>query len=237
MTYYLVMLVTIIISLAAQAMVKSAYSKWSGVQNSCGLTGADVARRILDANGLYHVQIASISGTLTDNYNPKTNVVSLSSAVYSGRTVAAIGIAAHEVGHAIQHNNGYLPIKIRAALVPVVNFGSGISWYLIMGGILLNSFLSASCGQNDVGYTIAMIGVILYASVTAFHLVTLPVELNASNRAKRQLREIVSTDSDEKKGVRKVLSAAAMTYVAALVTSAIQLLRILSIVNSSRRSR
>ena len=121
--------------------------------------------------------------------------------------------------------------------MPVVNFGSGISWYLIMGGLLLNSFLSSSCGQNDVGYTIAMIGVILYASVTAFHLVTLPVELNASNRARKQINELVAPEKSEMKGVRKVLSAAAMTYVAALLSSAVNLLRILSIVGNSQRRR
>ena len=237
MIYYLLMIATVIISLWAQSRVNSAYNKWSGVQNSVGMTGAQVARAILDANGLSHIKIASIAGKLTDNFNPTTNVISLSSGVYDGKTVAAIGIAAHEVGHAIQHSKGYLPIKIRASLVPVVNFGSGISWYLIMGGLLLNGFLSSACGQNDAGFTIAMIGVVLYACVTLFHLVTLPVELNASRRAKRQIEKILQPEKNEMNGVGDVLGAAAMTYVASLITSAVQLFRLFFMVNNSRNRR
>lgn len=234
--YYILMLGAILISLFAQIKVQSAFKKWKQVRNNDGLTGAEAARKILDANGLYHVQIQCVPGNLTDHYDPRTNIVSLSTDVYGGDSVAAIGIAAHEVGHAIQHNKGYLPIKIRAALVPVVNFGGNISWWLVMAGIMLNVYLSSSAGGNNFGYTLAMIGVILYASVTAFHLITLPVELNASNRAKRQLNQIMAVESEERRGVRKVLGAAALTYVAALLTSAINLLRLISIVSGSRRN-
>lgn len=237
MGYYVAVLLTIFLSLYAQCKVKLSYRKWDKVSNSQGITGADMARRMLDANGLTDVQVVSISGTLTDNYNPKTNVVSLSTGVYSGSSVAAIGIAAHEVGHAIQHSTGYLPIKIRSALVPIVNFGSGISWYLIIGGLLLNSFISSACAQNDVGYFIAMIGVILYASVTAFHVITLPVELNASSRARRQIDQLVAPSSSECRGIRKVLSAAALTYVASTLTAIVQLIRVLAMVSNSRNRR
>lgn len=233
--YYLLMLGAILISLFAQIRVQSAFKKWKNIRNNDGLTGAAAARRILDANGLYHVQIQCIPGNLTDHYDPRTNIISLSTDVYSGDSVAAVGIAAHEVGHAIQHNNGYAPIKIRSALVPVVNFGGNISWWLVMGGVMLSAYLSSSAGGGNLGYTIAMIGVILYASVTAFHLITLPVELNASNRAKRSLDQIMTVESEERRGVRKVLGAAALTYVAALLTSAINLLRLISIVSGSRR--
>jgi len=235
MIYYLLMLVAIVISFFAQAKVKSAYSKWDKVRNSRGITGAEAARRILDANGLQHIQITAIPGTLTDNFNPRTNTISLSMNVYSGTSIAAIGIAAHEVGHAIQHSVGYLPIKIRTSLVPIVNFGGGISWFFITFGLLLNGYLSSSCGQNDFGYTLASIGVILYATVTLFHLVTLPVELNASSRAKNQIIALFSANENEITGIRKVLGAAAMTYVASLLTSAIQLFRLISLVNSRRR--
>ena len=233
--YYILMLVAVLVSLFAQIKVQSAFKKWKQVRNRDGITGAQAARRILDANGLHHVQIQCIPGNLTDHYDPRTNIVSLSTDVYGGDSVAAVGIAAHEVGHAIQHNKGYLPIKIRSALVPVVNFGGSISWWLVMGGIMLNVYLSSSAGGNNFGYTLAVIGVILYASVTAFHLVTLPVELNASNRAKRQLNQIMAVESEERRGVRKVLGAAALTYVAALFTSAINLLRLMSMVSGSRR--
>ncbi len=233
--YLFWMLVALVVSLIAQVRVKTAYNKWSEVSNQRGITGAQAARSILDANGLQHIQIARIGGTLTDNYNPKTNVVSLSDGVYNSTSVAAIGIAAHEVGHAIQHSRNYIPIKLRSAIVPVANFGGSISWWLIIGGLLLNNYLSSPSGQGNLGYSIAILGVILYASVTAFHLVTLPVELNASNRAKRQLKEIMSPDTKERRGVKIVLRAAAMTYVAALFTSIVNLLRVVAMVSGSRR--
>ncbi|MBQ4312959.1 MAG: zinc metallopeptidase [Clostridia bacterium] len=233
--YLVLMIVVMVISLVAQVRVKSAYNKYSQVANKSGLTGADVARKILDENGLYDVEVTRISGTLTDNYNPKTNIVSLSDGVYGSNSVAAIGIAAHEVGHAIQHSRNYLPVKLRTALVPVVNFSSKISWVLIMIGLLLNGYLSSAAGTSDVGYLIAVVGVILYASAAVFHLVTLPVELNASARARKQLDNILLPDRDERRGVKRVLKAAAMTYVASLLVALVNLLRIAAVVLGRRR--
>ncbi len=224
--YYLVLVLpAIILSLIAQAKVKSAYSKYKKVTNGRGLTGAQVARAILDNGGLHGVQIQMISGELSDNYNPKTNVVSLSQEVYNGTSVAAMGIAAHECGHALQHANGYLPVKLRSGMVPVVNFASSISWIVIVVGLLM------------VNQTVAMIGVILMAASTVFYLVTLPVEFNASNRAKKLIVDLNLAQGNDSKGVKKVLSAAAMTYVAALLTSLMSLIRVLLIVKGNSRRR
>lgn len=224
--YYLVLVLpAIILSLIAQVKVKSAYSKYKKVANGRGLTGAQVAREILDNGGLRHVQIQMIAGELSDNYNPKTNVVSLSQEVYSGTSVAAMGIAAHECGHALQHANGYLPVKLRSGMVPVVNFASSISWIVIVVGLLM------------VNQTVAMIGVILMAASTVFYLVTLPVEFNASNRAKKLIVDLKLAQGNDSKGVKKVLSAAAMTYVAALLTSLMSLIRVLLIVKGNSRRR
>lgn len=233
--YYIWMIIAVVVSLIAQIRVKSAYRKWSKVENQRGLTGAQVARMILDANGLNNVPVNCVSGELTDHYDPKNDAVFLSDGVFNGTSVAAVGIASHEVGHAIQHARNYLPVKLRSAIVPVANFGGNISWWLVIGGLLISTYLTSGYSQNDIGYMIAVGGVILYAAVTAFHLVTLPVELNASNRAKRQLKEILSPDKSEQKGVKKVLKAAAMTYVAALFTSVINFIRIFSLVSGSRR--
>lgn len=224
--YYLVLVLpAIILSLIAQVKVKSAYSKYKKVANGRGLTGAQVAREILDNGGLRHVQIQMIAGELSDNYNPKTNVVSLSQEVYSGTSVAAMGIAAHECGHALQHANGYLPVKLRSGMVPVVNFASSISWIVIVVGLLM------------VNQTVAMIGVILMAASTVFYIVTLPVEFNASNRAKKLIVDLKLAQGNDSKGVKKVLSAAAMTYVAALLTSLMSLIRVLLIVKGNSRRR
>lgn len=224
--YYLVLVLpAIILSLIAQVKVKSAYSKYKKVANGRGLTGAQVAREILDNGGLRHVQIQMIAGELSDNYNPKTNVVSLSQEVYSGTSVAAMGIAAHECGHALQHANGYLPVKLRSGMVPVVNFASSISWIVTVVGLLM------------VNQTVAMIGVILMAASTVFYIVTLPVEFNASNRAKKLIVDLKLAQGNDSKGVKKVLSAAAMTYVAALLTSLMSLIRVLLIVKGNSRRR
>lgn len=224
--YYYIILVlpAILIALFAQIRVKSAYGKYSKIRNSRGITGAQTARMILDSHGLNYVPVAMISGELTDNFNPKTNVVNLSEGVYNGTSIASIGIAAHEVGHAIQHSENYVPNKIRSALVPVTNFGSRVSIWLILIGLIL---------QFGV---LAYIGVILYATATLFQLVTLPVEFNASARAMKQIKVLGIADNADSKGVRRVLSAAAMTYVAALLVSLANLIRLLLIV-SGRNSR
>lgn len=221
--YYIVLVLpAVLIALFAQVKVKSAYSRYSRIGNSRGITGAQAARMILDSHGLQHVQIAVIPGEMTDNFNPRTNIVSLSQGVYNGTSIASIGIAAHEVGHAIQHSENYVPNKIRSALVPVTNFGSSISVFMIILGLVL-------------GFSVlAYLGVILYSTAALFQLVTLPVEFNASSRAMKHIREMGIANEADAKGVRKVLSAAAMTYVAALLTSVAQLVRLLLIVN--RRS-
>lgn len=221
--YYIVLVLpAVLIALFAQVKVKSAYSKYSRIGNSRGITGAQAARMILDSHGLQHVQITVIPGEMTDNFNPRTNIVSLSQGVYNSTSIASIGIAAHEVGHAIQHSENYVPNKIRSALVPVTNFGSSISVFMIILGLVL-------------GFSVlAYLGVILYSTAALFQLVTLPVEFNASSRAMKHIREMGIANEADAKGVRKVLSAAAMTYVAALLTSVAQLVRLLLIVN--RRS-
>ena len=220
-----ILLPAILLGLYAQFKVKSTYSKYSKVNNSRGWTAAQVARKILDDNGLYDVQIAHISGSLTDNFNPKTMTVSLSDTVYSSSSVAAIEVAAHECGHAVQHAEQYLPIKIRSALVPVTNFGSSIGFIVLAAGLIFSN------------YSIAMFGVLLYSLMAVFQLVTLPVEYNASSRALKTLEQSLILDDEEVGMAKKVLSAAALTYVAALVSTLATILRLLLIVNSSTRRR
>ena len=220
---YLIILPAFLFGLYAQMKVSSTFSKYQSVQSSRGVTGAQAARRILDDNGLYDVAVVKISGNLTDNFNPKTRTVSLSDSVYGSTSVAAIGVAAHECGHAVQHATGYTPIKIRSALVPVTNFGSSAGFVILLVGMLFGS------------YPIAMLGVLLYSLMAVFQAVTLPVEFNASKRAFATLEASGMLVGEELKMSRSVLSAAAMTYVAALVSSLATILRLLLIVGSSRR--
>lgn len=205
--YFLFALPGLLIALYAQAKVKSNYARYSNVFNSRGYTGADVARMILSANGINDVDIVRVSGNLTDNYNPKDNCIYLSDGVFGSNTVAAVGIAAHETGHAIQHAVGYTPIKIRSALVPVCNFGTGISPFLILLGYILNM---------EILWFLAL-GV--FALSVLFQLVTLPVEFDASRRALKAIESMNMLNENEYKGAKKVLSAAALTYVAALLQS------------------
>lgn len=220
---YIILLPALIFSLYAQYKVNSTYNKYSRIDNRNGWTAAEVARRILDANGLHDVKIQHIKGNLTDNYNPSTNVVSLSDSVYSSRSVAAIGVAAHECGHAVQHALGYTPIKVRSALVPVTNFGSSAGMILLLIGLLFAS------------YTLAMVGIVLYSTMAVFQAVTLPVEFNASRRALDTLDADGILCEDELPMAKKVLSAAAMTYVAALLSSIATIFRLLIIVGGRRR--
>ncbi len=220
---YLIILPAFLFGLYAQMKVSSTFSKYQSVQSSRGVTGAQAARRILDDNGLYDVAVVKICGNLTDNFNPKTRTVSLSGSVYGSTSVAAIGVAAHECGHAVQHATGYTPIKIRSALVPVTNFGSSAGFVILLVGMLFGS------------YPIAMLGVLLYSLMAVFQAVTLPVEFNASKRALATLEASGMLVGEELKMSRSVLSAAAMTYVAALVSSLATILRLLLIVGSSRR--
>lgn len=222
---YIVLIPALIFSLWAQLKVKTTFSKYNNVSTKRGMTGYDAARLILDANGLSNVKIEHINGTLTDHFDPRDNVVRLSDSVYSSTGVAAVGVAAHETGHAVQYAENYGPMKLRAAIIPVTNFGSRLALPLFLIGLLF-SF-----------YNLAIIGVALFALSTVFQAVTLPVEFNASSRALSLLESSGRLDEGEIKGVKKVLTAAALTYVAALATSLAQVLRLLLIVNSGRRRR
>lgn len=215
----IILIPALIFGLIAQGMVKSAFAKYSDVRNSRGLTGADAARQILDSNGLYNIQIEHISGELTDHYDPKANVIRLSDKVYNNTSVAAVGVAAHEAGHAVQHATGYFPIKIRSAIIPITQLGSSLSTPLVILGIAFSW---------DVLITA---GILLFCAVVLFQAVTLPVEFNASGRALKILRESNFLDEDELKGAKKVLTAAAMTYVAAMISALLSLLRLLLLSN------
>ena len=216
--YIVLILIMLILPIWASINVKSTFSKYSDVHNSRGLTADQVARQILDSNGLYNVGIERIPGNLTDHYDPQANVVRLSETVYGKTSVSAIGVAAHECGHACQHAEEYTPIKIRTALVPVTNICSHL-WYF---AFLLGLVLFESLPQ------LIYVGIFMFAAVVLFQLVTLPVEFDASNRALRTLENDCILDSSEVPKARKVLRAAAMTYVTALVVSIIQLLRLLA---------
>ena len=229
-TYIVLVLPAVLFALWASAKVNSTFRKYSKQPVACYMTGHDAARMILDENGLRHVRIEVIPGSLTDHYDPRDNVVRLSEAVYNGSSTAAIGVAAHECGHAIQHATGYLPIRIRSALVPITNIGSRLSMPLIFLGLIF-SFLS------PVFAYIAYAGVACFSLCALFQLVTLPTEFNASRRAIRVLEGSGRLSHEEIRGSRKVLTAAAMTYVAALAVSLMQLLRLLLIVASNNRRR
>ncbi len=221
--YYLVLVLpAILLMTIAQIKVKTTFSKYSNV--SCNISGAEAARRVLNANGVSGVKIERVSGNLTDHFDPKTNVIRLSDAVYDSHTVAAAGVAAHEAGHAVQYALGYAPIKIRSAIYPVCNIGSKLAIPLVMFGFLF-SF-----------YYLIDLGIIFFAVALLFQLVTLPVEFNASRRAISALSEFgILANEDEVKGAKKVLFAAAMTYVTSFLVSLAQLLRLLALANRRRR--
>lgn len=216
-TYFLV-LIGVVLSLMAQAKVKSTYAKYSQVRSMSGMTGAQAAEKILYAQGIYDVSVEHIEGQLTDHYDPSQKVLRLSDAVYGNSSVAAIGVAAHECGHAIQHARGYVPLKLRTAIVPAANIGAKISWPLIFLGLIL--------GSSGLSFLINL-GILLFSLSVLFQIVTLPVELNASNRAVAVIAEMGILYGDEVKGTKKVLSAAALTYVAAAAASILQLLRLI----------
>lgn len=224
-SYILILIPVLIFSLWAQASVTSTFNRYQKVTNKRRMTGYDAARLILDRNGLYDVQIEQIAGNLTDHYDPKANVIRLSDAVFSTPSIAAVGVAAHEAGHAVQYATNYGPIRLRASIVSLTQFASRWSIYILMFGILF------SFGA------LAYVGFWLYAVVAFFQLVTLPVEFNASRRAITALEDGGTLDREELSGAKKVLSAAAMTYVAALLSALLQLLRLWSIVSSNDRRR
>lgn len=216
--YWLFIGAGMLLSLWAQFRVKSAYARYSKVATRSGLTGADVAQRILQANGINGVKIEGIRGTLTDHYDPRTKTLRLSEGVHGTRSIAAAGIAAHEVGHAIQHAQNYGPLKFRSAWVPVANLGGGLSMFVIMAALAMGGAATAT------GQSLAAAGVLMFATTTVFTLITLPVEFDASRRALATLESGGVMPQDEIAGARKVLSAAALTYVAAFVTSLLTLL-------------
>lgn len=221
----ILLFVAIIFATAAQGKVNATFRRYSRVANKKGMTGREAARRVLDQNGLRDVDIEPIKGSLTDHYDPRKKVLGLSEDVYGGTTISAVSVACHEAGHAIQHSRSYIPLKVRNAIVPIVSIASMASWPLIIVGIIL---LSSNTWQ--LGNLLFDIGVITFASVVFFHLITLPVELDASRRAINQMQELsIVADSGEVAGARKVLNAAALTYVAALAVAAMNLLRILVI--------
>lgn len=215
-TYFLI-IIGAVICLIASARVKSTFAKYAKVRSMSGLTGAQAAERILHAAGIYDVVIQHIQGNLTDHYDPRNKTLSLSDSVYGSASVAAVAVAAHEVGHAIQHSQNYAPLNIRSAIVPVANLGSTLAWPLILIGLLFTS--------NSGNFFITA-GIICFSFAVLFQLVTLPVEYNASNRALRFLVDTGTLGSEEIAGSKKVLSAAALTYVASAAASILQLLRL-----------
>ncbi len=218
--FYLFALPGLLLGLWAQARIKSAFSKYSRVRTERGLTGAQVARALLDSQGLYDVAIEqSGRGTLSDHYDPRSKVLRLSPEVYGTPSIAAAGVAAHEMGHAMQDAKGYAPLQLRSALVPAASFGSSLAPLIFFVGLILQTF-----GAEAFGYSIAWVGVILFAAAVAFTLITLPVELDASKRAKKLLKTQGILIGNEARGVDKVLDAAALTYVAAAVAAIGQLL-------------
>ncbi len=225
-TYFVFILPCVIITLFCQVKVKSTFSKYSQIRNSRNMTGAQAAEYVLRQNGVVGVRIEHIQGSLSDHFDPRTNVIRLSDTVYNSNSVAAIGVAAHEAGHAVQHAQNYLPNKIRGIILPLANLGSKLSWILILLGLLFTA---------KVGYTFLYIGIIMFSLSVLFTLATLPVEFNASKRALECIRENNLLVDEEYKGAKRTLQAAAMTYVASALTAVMQLLRLIVIARSRRR--
>ena len=223
---YIFVLIGLIICLAASAKMRSTFSKYSRVRNHWGMTGREAAEQVLHRAGIYDVRVEHISGNLTDHYDPRSKVLRLSDATYNSTSVAAVGVAAHECGHAVQHATGYVPLKLRSSLVPAANFGSSIAWPLILIGLLIN-------GQSSALFL--NLGILAFSLAVLFPIVTLPVEFNASSRALHLLSGNGMLYEDEVRSVRKVLTAAALTYVAGAASAILQLLRIIVLSNSRRR--
>lgn len=222
--YLIIMLTCLALSAVTSLRVKAAFAQGKKTAVSSGVTGAEAAARILKANGIFDVKIIEGKGFLTDHYNPATKNLVLSPDVYRGSSAASVGVAAHEVGHAVQHASGYRWLGLRTALVPVVNIGSNIGLWLVIIGIILGSAYQASSGNLSIGYYLALVGVILYSATFVFSVVTVPVEIDASRRAIRELEaDGITRSAEETEAVKKVLSAAALTYVAAAIGSLLQL--------------
>ena len=223
---YILVVIGAVICMIASARVKGTFNKYSQLRSMSGMNGAQVAQRVLQAAGIYDVQVRHVSGSLTDHYDPRTKTVNLSDPVYNATSVAALGVAAHECGHAIQHAKSYARLSIRSALVPIANFGSMLAWPVILIGLFFNTRSSG---------LIIDIGILLFSAAVLFQLVTLPVEFDASRRALVMLRTQGILADDELKYTRRVLKSAALTYVASAAAAILQLLRIILITNGRRR--
>ena len=217
---YILVLIGVVICMMASGRVNSVFSRYSRMRSHSGMTGREAAERILRRNGIYDVRVIHIPGNLTDHYNPGNKTLGLSDTVYNSSSVAAVGVAAHECGHAVQHSVGYAPLTIRGALVPVANFGSAISWPLILIGLLINGQMSA---------LLINLGILLFSAAVLFQIVTLPVEFNAPGRAVKALESSGMLYPDEISAVKKVLGAAVLTYVAGAASMILQLLRLMII--------
>lgn len=219
---FILLIPAILLSLYAQTKISSTFRKYSKVAGQNGYTASDVARRILDMNGLNNVRIERVRGNLTDHYDPRKQVLRLSDTVFGSTSIAALGVAAHEAGHAVQHSTGYIPLLMRNTIAPVAGFGSSLSWILILVGFLYNSL------------SLIQLGIVFFLAVVIFQLITLPVELNASSRAIAMLTDSGIITGQEVTPAKKVLNAAALTYVAAALTAILQLLRFIMLANRRR---
>lgn len=224
-TYLVFIVPCIIITLICQINVKSTFSKYSKIRNSRNLTGAQAAEYVLRKNGVMGVRIEQVAGSMTDHFDPRTNVIRLSETVYNNTSVAAVGVACHEAGHAVQHAEGYMPNKIRSAVLPMAKIGSQLSWILILLGLIFTA---------KIGFVMLYIGIILFSLSVLFTIATLPVEFNASKRALECIKESDLLYGEEYTGAKRTLQAAAMTYVAAALTAIMQLLRLIIIANNRR---
>lgn len=223
-TYFL-LIIGMLLAMGASAKLKTTFARYSNIRSYSGMTGAQTAQRILQSAGIYDVQVVPISGHLTDHYDPAKKQVCLSEPIYNRNSLAAVGVAAHECGHAIQHAQNYAPLNLRSAIVPVANIGSSLSWPIFILGLIFSM------------RGLLMTGIILFTAAVIFQLVTLPVEYNASSRALKMLENTGILIPDEVSGARKVLSAAALTYVAALAASILQLLRLVILAGGLRNDR
>ncbi|MCI8428194.1 MAG: zinc metallopeptidase [Lachnospira sp.] len=223
---YILILIAAVISIIAQIRVNTTFKKYSHVASASGITGAQAADRILKSQGIYDVTIRQVAGNLTDHYDPRNKTLNLSNSVYNVNSVAAVGVAAHECGHAIQHAKGYAPLGLRSALVPVANLGSKLSWLFILAGMLFS-----------FNHTLIVTGIIMFSLAVLFQLVTLPVEFNASSRALQLLESNGILYQNEVSMTRKVLSAAALTYVAAAASAILQLIRLILLFGGNRSDR
>lgn len=229
-TYLVLVLPCVILSLWASTRVNSTFKKYAKQMSVRGITGAEAARRVLQSHGVTNVSITHVSGNLTDHYDPRSNVIRLSDSVYNSTSTAAIGVACHEAGHAVQYANHYGPIKLRAAIIPITNIGSRLAMPLILIGMLLSAFANFS-------YSLVYLGIACFGLSLVFQLITLPVEFNASRRALETIQNQDLLTSEEQRGAKKTLQAAAMTYVAATALALVQLLRLIMIFGGGRRNR